>query len=161
FDLVLHSDPLPPRLAGANISARLEEVCLKALAKEPSDRYRTAADLRDDLNIVSVAMSSPESCLKVDDNALWGLTPVRLAAVVGTGLLLCGLAVGVFFATSNFWRKPVEHTSPGGEINVALADAPGPKFAAPAANGMVDRKLLLQELRELLREEPPAGEGMA
>lgn len=162
FDLVLHSDPVPPRLAGAKISARLEEVCLKALAKEPSARYRTAADLHDDLQIVAMSLAVPDSRIKIDDRALWGLTPPRLAAVIGAGVLLLAITVAVIVAANNFWRKPVDHTSPTGDTNVALLhksakmEAPSPPTLAPQAAH--DRRILIQELRDILREDARAGE---
>jgi serine/threonine protein kinase len=45
-DLILHSDPVPPRLLDPTIPAHLEEACLKALAKHPAQRYWTAADFK-------------------------------------------------------------------------------------------------------------------
>jgi WD40 repeat protein/serine/threonine protein kinase len=46
---VLTAEPLPPRLLKESIPRDLETICLKALAKEPSDRYSTALALADDL----------------------------------------------------------------------------------------------------------------
>ncbi len=40
----------PPRKLNANIPVQLETIVMKALALEPSQRYSTAAKLRDDLN---------------------------------------------------------------------------------------------------------------
>jgi serine/threonine protein kinase/formylglycine-generating enzyme required for sulfatase activity len=42
-------DPTPPRELNASIPAELERICLKALSKQASDRYATAAELADDL----------------------------------------------------------------------------------------------------------------
>ncbi|MCU0706480.1 MAG: serine/threonine protein kinase, partial [Fimbriiglobus sp.] len=41
--------PPPPRDVVADVNRDLEAVCLKCLEKDPADRYRTAADLADDL----------------------------------------------------------------------------------------------------------------
>jgi serine/threonine protein kinase len=46
---VLYHDPQPLRQTDPAIPEALERICLKCLAKEPSDRYRTASDLADDL----------------------------------------------------------------------------------------------------------------
>ena len=41
--------PPPPRTVDEKIPKELEEVCLKAMAKSPADRYRTAGDMAADL----------------------------------------------------------------------------------------------------------------
>lgn len=46
---VQFEEPLPPRRLNDRIPRDLETICLKAMAKEPSQRYRTAGDFRDDL----------------------------------------------------------------------------------------------------------------
>jgi len=46
---VLNDEPRPPRTLNDQIPRDLETICLKAMAKEPSRRYLTAADFRDDL----------------------------------------------------------------------------------------------------------------
>ena len=42
-------DPVPPRRRVRSVPRDLEVICLKAMAKDPSRRYATAADLADDL----------------------------------------------------------------------------------------------------------------
>lgn len=50
----------PPRSVKAGISPELEEICLKAMAKEPTARYRSAADFAADLRrAVQGRRSSP------------------------------------------------------------------------------------------------------
>ncbi|MGQ9653513.1 MAG: serine/threonine-protein kinase [Thermodesulfobacteriota bacterium] len=43
---ILTNEPIPPRLLNPEIPPELEAVILKALAKEPSQRYQTAAELQ-------------------------------------------------------------------------------------------------------------------
>jgi len=47
------SEPRPPRQIDDTIPQELENVCLKALAKDPPDRYSTAKDMADALNLVA------------------------------------------------------------------------------------------------------------
>lgn len=46
---VVEEQPLPPRLLNSAIPRDLEKICLKCLAKEPSQRYLKASDLAADL----------------------------------------------------------------------------------------------------------------
>ena len=49
LQIVLHSDPVPPRALNANVPADLETICLKCLRKSPEARYPTAAAVAEDL----------------------------------------------------------------------------------------------------------------
>ncbi|HEY7088222.1 MAG TPA: protein kinase [Tepidisphaeraceae bacterium] len=46
----LSGDPAAPRTINPQISPQVEEVVLKAMARQPSDRYSSAAELKNDLN---------------------------------------------------------------------------------------------------------------
>src|SRR5260370_22452890 len=66
---VLQDEPRPPRRLNRNIPRDLETVCLKAMAKEPRGRYRTAAELAADLQrflkkepILARSIGRPERC---------------------------------------------------------------------------------------------------
>ena len=43
------TDPMPPRRLNPAIPRPLAQICLKCLAKDPTDRYPTAAELKEDL----------------------------------------------------------------------------------------------------------------
>jgi eukaryotic-like serine/threonine-protein kinase len=47
---VQNDDPVPPRQLAARVPADLETVCLKALRKEPKERYATAQEFADELD---------------------------------------------------------------------------------------------------------------
>jgi serine/threonine-protein kinase len=46
----VQDNPTPPRQLNPDVSASLERVCLKAMAKRPDDRYQTALEMRQDLD---------------------------------------------------------------------------------------------------------------
>ena len=46
---IMHKDPEPIRLSVADISASVEAIITRTLAKDPSDRYQTVRDLHADL----------------------------------------------------------------------------------------------------------------
>jgi sigma-B regulation protein RsbU (phosphoserine phosphatase) len=49
LDAVMHDEPQPPRQFVRDIPRELESICLKAMARQLTDRYTTARDLADDL----------------------------------------------------------------------------------------------------------------
>ena len=51
FDEILNRDPKPLRQLGGDVPRELERICLKCLAKRMADRYQTAADLGEDLEL--------------------------------------------------------------------------------------------------------------
>lgn len=70
----VREDPDPPSHRHAGISPELDAVVLKALAKNPDNRYQTAADMRTDLIRVhsGEAPDAPKVLTDADRNALLG-----------------------------------------------------------------------------------------
>src|SRR5205085_4925023 len=53
---VLHVDPPAPSEINPNVPAELDQVTLKALAKDPEERYQTAAEMQTDLQLVAATL---------------------------------------------------------------------------------------------------------
>jgi len=47
--MICEQDPVLPRRINANIPGDLQNICLKAMEKNPADRYQTAGEMADDL----------------------------------------------------------------------------------------------------------------
>ena len=58
---ILSGEPWPLRTIDNHIPKRLEEICLKAVSKEPGQRYATAADMAKDLRDWLDHRSEPQS----------------------------------------------------------------------------------------------------
>jgi hypothetical protein len=91
-ELVMRREPRPPRAIDDAIPAELERICLKCLAKEPRDRYRTAQDLANDLNawLAGPAPAPAAAPPKPAGVPVWltaALTSVVVAALVGVAAL--------------------------------------------------------------------------
>lgn len=114
----VQEDPLPPRQVAPTISSSAEAVAVKALAKNPANRYADAEQLRDDLlnaragrTVTAPAVLSPDATAVLDRE---GLTTAarpprtatqerrrRLAGYTALGLLTIGaLAVGMWLLAS-------------------------------------------------------------
>jgi serine/threonine protein kinase len=52
LELIITTEPRPPRQIDDRIPKELERICLKALSKRPTDRYTTAMDLAIDLRLL-------------------------------------------------------------------------------------------------------------
>src|ERR1700722_18781403 len=58
LDRITTQEPKPPRQINDAIHKELERICLKALAKRPTERYTTASDLAQDLNLFLASQSN-------------------------------------------------------------------------------------------------------
>ena len=50
YNRIMNEDPLPPRRINKRIDKNISTICLKAMSKEPEERYQTAQELADDLS---------------------------------------------------------------------------------------------------------------
>ncbi len=98
---LMHETPLRPSEIRNGVDARLEEICLKALARRPEDRFATAAEFAEALGGGHVGRVVPEAGLPsvVGTNTVDNSKPQlarrsRKKIVLGCALLLgiCGVA---------------------------------------------------------------------
>src|SRR5204862_2066525 len=107
YDKVLNQEPMPPHQVRADVPQDLETITLKALDKDPSRRYATAAEFALDLRhamdgeAIEARPESPARRFWRRTSRSWRLlVPALIAVVLGVGL---GVAMarrsGVVLAT--------------------------------------------------------------
>ena len=98
LELIAHHEPVPPRQLDDSIPKELERICLKAIAKDKSDRYATAQEMSQEIRRFLGSRESRQSI---------SLTRIgKLAAGVG-GIALVLSAVLMF----NSWRTTSRYFS--------------------------------------------------
>jgi hypothetical protein len=110
---IQEDDPLPPSRLNDAVTPDLEAICLKSLAKEPSERYETAQALADDLrhylNDEPIGASRPKS----RSRDVWKkvrMNPIR--AIFILYLLLAGI-VGIPLLGMALWNASKEKVQAG------------------------------------------------
>ena len=113
IDKILHEEPTKPRQIDPRIPRDLETIALKAIAKDPSDRYRTASELAEDLRryladrpILARRASALEQARR------WcrrnpGLATASIGAALLTVILLIGSIVAAW--TFRTQRDQIRH----------------------------------------------------
>jgi serine/threonine protein kinase len=97
----IHKDPTPPRRLNKRITPRMEAVIMKALSKDPRDRYYSANAMLDDIEIEAPSRSSgtteaPKSTRrKARGGGLVIATLVILLLLLGGGAALASGLVGL------------------------------------------------------------------
>lgn len=137
---VLQDEPVPPRSLNANIPADLETICLKAMAKEASRRYASAADLAADLGRFEAGLPILARPTSVREKAWrWCRRNPALALAYGAATALL-LATVVISAAFGFFQKRVADE---------LAQRERQTFASLAESRRLTTVLALNEGRSL------------
>ena len=96
FAQVIRDDPVPPSQINPRITAELDRVTLKALAKKPEARYQTVDELLEDLRGVDATLEERPATRR--KSLAWPrLSPKHVAMLLGVALLITLLAL--WFAT--------------------------------------------------------------
>jgi tetratricopeptide (TPR) repeat protein/TolB-like protein len=101
INAILNHEPESPSRINARVSPGLEKVILKALDKDPAQRYRTANELSADLDRLTAGLA-PQAPERTELN--WQLI------VTGCAFLVVGLAVGGYFAR-RVWSGRLKSTA--------------------------------------------------
>ncbi|MCA9236843.1 MAG: protein kinase [Planctomycetales bacterium] len=105
-DKILHDDPLSPSTSDPAIPRDLETIVLKAIAKEPALRYRTAADMGEDLTrfiadrSILARRSTPLERLR-----LWCRRSPAVATLTGVVAVLLVAAVAILAVSNTRIRR--------------------------------------------------------
>ena len=96
--MIEHTEPTPPRQLNRNIPADLENVVLKAIAKEPAARYATAQEFADDLRrFLEGKPTQAKRPTLLDRAAKWTHRHSRLVAA--TLMVMALMLMGTLTAT--------------------------------------------------------------
>ena len=104
---IAFEEPLPPRQVVAAIPRELERICLRALAQRASDRYETAGELAEELNLYAAGADVPDQQGAENDRQGAGAAteaqdagsadPSRVVGVIPRGLRSFGADDADFF----------------------------------------------------------------
>jgi serine/threonine-protein kinase len=156
----VREDPTLPSTLNPDVEPAAESVVMKAMAKNPGNRYQTAAEMRDDL--LRAAAGRPVRAtpiLSAADTTL--LTPAASTAVLGTlpperrnrrGLayVLLGLATVAVFVISLLLVKSLFK---GGGTQVPVPEVRG-KTVAEARDILTQAGLKLGEVKQVFSAKP-------
>ena len=129
-----HDDPLLPRSLRPGLARSLETICLKAMARDPSDRYPScralAADLRQWLTTGRTGSTRPHPPIAIDRAIRW--LGQRPDMAVSTALALIGVATSTALATALLGSASPVPASP--DVSAAT-HAARPWIASSPAHG--------------------------
>jgi serine/threonine protein kinase/formylglycine-generating enzyme required for sulfatase activity len=145
-------EPRPPRQIDDTIPKELERICLKALAKRPSERYTTAKDFAQDLthflgtesrrvdpvDLPPTPISFPAPPTVIDESSPRPPSESRMIRIVPKGLRSFDAKDADFFLellpgardrdglpdSVRFWKSRIEETDPDETFPVGLISGP-------------------------------------
>jgi serine/threonine protein kinase/tetratricopeptide (TPR) repeat protein len=157
---ILYESPAPARSVNKYVSAGLESIISKSLAKDPSQRYQSARELRVALEGLSTTTSDFGRSLPVGSPKKSRIT----IAVIAAAVVLAGLGIGLNILGVRdrlFEHKKsatIGHSGPSGSLaherrSVAV-------LGLKNVSGQADKAWLSTALAEMLTTELGAGEEL-
>ena len=159
----IHKDPTPPRKLNRRISPQMEAVILKALQKDPRDRYFSASAMLDDIEIEAAprkakTTETPKSARRKARGAgLVFATMLAVLLILGGGAALAsgliGAPQGGEVAETLSRMNPVETTPPPPpqNANEAAQDTPDESGSQNLASVTQPKSSETQDQREMVR----------
>ena len=162
---VINDEPAPPRKYRKNIPADLQTICLKAMEKEPTKRYQTAAEMADDLQRFLEGKPIKARPISTLERAYrWARRNEVVATLIGGIIVLSvALVASLFFQPDSragnstpdgnvvkTHRVTITTTPPGAEVAIARLD--------PDGREPMGDKVLLPESRTPLTVDLGPGE---
>lgn len=97
IDAILHYDPVRPSLINPEISAGLEAIILRALDRDPAQRYQSAGDMRTDLTRLLAGEEIAAETARRSERLTMKMRARRRKLLLGVvAVLAVGIAVGIF-----------------------------------------------------------------
>ena len=127
---IVSAPPLRPRSIVPELSEELERICLKAIAKAPSERYATAGELADDLDSWLRRRRNLEPGAATADVGLTGLVPRGLHPYEGSDArYFLELVPGPRDRSGlpqvvRFWKRLIEGTNPDKSFRIGVIHGP-------------------------------------
>lgn len=153
----IHDDPLPPRALNSEIPKALEAVILRAMAKNPVQRFASAKDLRNAL----LPYCRPEAADFGNEGYRAGTPrkgPVKRRLKKGTWVGICiailGLLGGFLFTSSGLFGKEVEVPD---VVGLKLTEA-NQKLTALKLEVTVVKASSDQPVDTVISQKPPKGQ---
>lgn len=147
----IHSDPTPPRKVNKKISRHAEAVILRAMAKDPDDRYPSAAAMLDDLEADLPPRSTGTS--ETPKSSGRGRRSLLLASVASLMILLgaAGLASGLGYLDPVSYRGAVDAL---GRMERVETEPPAPPESSdePAVSEQRENEAPVEEQQIAARE---------
>jgi formylglycine-generating enzyme required for sulfatase activity len=119
---VLHHDPVPPRRLQPTVPRELQIVCLKALQKQPGQRYPSALALADDLHRFLTDQPILARAPSLADRAGKAIRRNRTAVLAAGAAAVVGLAViaGLLWSAERSRARQIAVLVADGEAELAL-----------------------------------------
>jgi Flp pilus assembly protein TadD/serine/threonine protein kinase len=160
---IAFEEPRPPRRINKSIPAELEIIVLKAMEKNPADRYATAQEMADDLrrhlDDKPIQAKRPGLGVRL---AKWSRRhrPLVASLASAAAVLLVASAIGALVYASRARELAKERVRTNLAINDTLAEAL--RFASQARNARRDDPVEWARAREMARRaETLAENGLA
>jgi len=159
---IITSEVVPPRARNRRVPLDLETICTKALDKDPSRRYQSAADLRDDLNRFLNRARIKAQRTSIWTNVARVLSRRRTAAVLAFAIVIITALFSLLLRERRNARNReiallMQATpAPQGRVTTITDASPGPAPSPPVsteANIIASRMQQGEQLARMLGGE--------